>query len=178
MSELSSTQARSGRRRWITAVLGLVAVVLLAWYGLAAQAPLVGKPAPDWSLTTLDGQTLNLAHLRGKVVVLNFWASWCAPCRAEADALENVWREYQARGVAFIGVSFKNVDSAARRFVHDLDITYPTGKDPYGRTARAYGVYAVPETFFISKAGLLSSRHVGEITEAKLRSVLEELLGQ
>jgi cytochrome c biogenesis protein CcmG/thiol:disulfide interchange protein DsbE len=167
---------RSGRSGWIIAAVAVGFLIILG-YGLRTQpGSRIGAPAPDFTLSLFDGGELSLADRRGSAVVVNFWASWCPPCRNEAPALERVWREYEDRGVVFVGVSYKDVNSKATSYIEEFDITYPNGPDPYNRIAVSYGITGVPETFLIAKDGQLVKHYVGPITEARLRAALEEIL--
>ena len=108
-----------------------------------------GAPAPDFALPLLGGGTLASADLRGSPVVVNFWASWCAPCREEAPTLEATYKQYQGQGVRFVGIDYEDIDTDAANFVSEFGITYPSVRDPGGTLATAFGVRGVPETFFI-----------------------------
>jgi cytochrome c biogenesis protein CcmG, thiol:disulfide interchange protein DsbE len=92
--------------------------------------------------------------------VLNFWASWCEPCKGEAKMLEQAWQRYKSKGVVFVGVDYHDVTGDARRFLERHDITYPTVQDGSGMTADRYGVSAVPETYFIDRRGRLVGEHI------------------
>jgi cytochrome c biogenesis protein CcmG/thiol:disulfide interchange protein DsbE len=124
---------------------------------------------PDAPLFTLqrlgDQGTLDLAHFRGKVVVLNFWASWCEPCRDEAPAIEAAWRRYRDRGVVVIGVNVQDLLPKAARFVEAVGATYPMARDRDNRVYRAYGLTGVPETFFIDRAGRVVRKFAGVVTD-------------
>lgn len=155
-------------RIWKTlGILGAVGAVLgLLAYGFttdprAIPSTLTGKPAPDFTLTLFDGQTVRLSDFKGKVVFLNFWASWCPPCRAEARLLEQSWQRVKDQGVVFLGVDIQDTEEAARRFVQEFGITYPNGRDPNNRIAIDFGVYGIPETFFIDKEGRITYKHIG-----------------
>jgi len=172
------------RRRWwrlalfFLPVLGFLGVLV---YGMtrdprAIPSPLVGRPAPDFQLTLFDGSQVRLSEFRGRVVFLNFWASWCPPCRAEARLLEAAWRHYRSRGVVFLGVNIQDREASARGFLEEFGITYPNGRDPQNRVAIDYGVYGLPETFFISRDGLITYKHIGAIGGDLLAGKMEEAL--
>jgi cytochrome c biogenesis protein CcmG/thiol:disulfide interchange protein DsbE len=111
-----------------------------------------GRPAPDFSLVSLTGEPLTSRQLRGAPVVLNFWASWCAPCREEAPLLEAKWREYRDQGVRFIGVNIRDHAADAREFVDRYGITFPILRDPDQQLAAELGVgIGLPQTFFITE---------------------------
>jgi cytochrome c biogenesis protein CcmG/thiol:disulfide interchange protein DsbE len=155
-------------------VLGLLAYALIAG---PSEPPQVGSPVPDFQLTALDGSAMKLSDHQGKVVVLNFFASWCAPCRQEAAALEQTWRDHQDGGVQFLGIAYQDAASKAQAFLSEFDVTYPTAVDPGDRTARAYGVTGVPETFVIDQQGQLVRHFIGSITLAQLQMELAPLSG-
>jgi len=166
---------------WLaTAAVALVVIALLSYSlvtGPSASLQ-VGQPAPEFRLTTFGGDTVSLSDLRGKVVVVNIFASWCNPCREEAPGLEQTWREYEGQGVQFLGIAYKDASSKAQAFLAEFDTTYPSALDPGSRISRAYGVTGVPETFIIDQEGLLV-RHVrGAISAAQLRQEIGKILGQ
>lgn len=161
--------------RLLPGVVG-ISLLLLVGYGLSSQRPLESAPAPDLAMSLFDGGKLSLRELRGDVVVLNFWASWCAPCREEAPVLEKLWREYRAKGVSFVGVNIKDVSNNALAFVEQYGITYPNGPDPRGSIAGSYRVRKVPETFLISREGVIERRFVGAVVEQQLQASINELL--
>ena len=144
----------------LAAVAGLLG--LLVWrLTHQSKPPKIGGPAPAFSSKRVDtGGMLDLASLRGKPVVLNFWASWCGPCKGEAKTLEQAWRQYKGQGVVFVGVDYHDVTGDARRFLAHHDITYPTVQDGSGMIADRYGVSAVPETYFIDRRGRLVVEHI------------------
>jgi cytochrome c biogenesis protein CcmG/thiol:disulfide interchange protein DsbE len=139
-------------------------------------SPLTGKPAPPFTLTLFDGSVLRLADLRGNVVLVNFWASWCVPCREEARALETASRHYRTRGVVFVGINIQDKEPDARAFLDEFGITYANGIDPGSRIAVDYGVYGIPETFVIDGGGRITHKQTGAMTAAMLTAVLDETL--
>lgn len=168
------------RRVLLTCVVVLLPVALLA-YGLTANpravpSPLVGKPAPSFALPRFGGGELRLADLRGRVLVVNFWASWCIPCRDEATALEAAWRRYRDAGVVLVGVNVQDRDAPARSFLGETRPSYPNVVDATGATSIAYGIYGVPETFVIDARGEIRSRHVGAVSAEALVRQIEPLL--
>ena len=140
------------------------------------------KPAPEISGTTLDGSTFTLADQRGKVVALNVWASWCAPCRAEAPTLEEASREFADQGVQFIGLDTRDSDAAARAFVDRFDITYPSLVDRDGRLQLSFAdslpPQAIPSTVIIDKQGRVAARALGAVSISDLRGLIEPLLAE
>lgn len=167
--------------RWLVPLSVLPVLALLA-YGFrtdprAIPSPLVGRPASAFSLTTFDGAPITLAGLRGKVVVLNFWASWCNPaCYDEAPVLERAWRTYRDRGVVVVGIDMQDTPEAARAFIQRFELSFLNAPDPHGKLAVEYGVYGVPETFFVARDGTIRAKHVGALTDDVVRATLEPLL--
>jgi len=163
--------------RWIAFLLVAGLIALLAWGVVKANnGPVNSGLAPDFTLTTFDGRAITLSQLRGQVVVVNFWASWCVPCRQEADYLERTWRKYQDRGVVFIGVNWVDTDKEARVFLDEFGITYINGPDLGTRIAQAYRIRGIPETFFVDKAGQLRAMKIGPFAPPELENRLDELL--
>jgi cytochrome c biogenesis protein CcmG/thiol:disulfide interchange protein DsbE len=161
------------------AIALIVAVLLI--YAVAAgpsEPPQVGYPVPDFTFTALDGSAMNLGAHNGEVVVVNFFASWCNPCRQEAAALEETWREYRDQGVQFYGIAYKDADSKAQAFLDEFGVSYPSTVDTSNRTAREYGVTGVPETFVVGRDGLLVHHFLGPITQAQLSTEIERALNQ
>ena len=146
--------------------------------GRALDAALAaGRPAtaPDFSLRRLNGEgSLRLSALRGKAVVLNFWASWCVPCKQEAPLLETVAKRYRSAGLVVVGVDAQDFRSDARRFIERHGLTYPAVRDGAGSTLTNYDVTGFPETWFVDRAGHVVGEHVrGPLTRARLLRDIE-----
>ncbi len=178
------------RRSLVGAAVALPFVALLG-FGLtrdprAIPSPLPGRLAPEFSLAVLRPgdyppariarDTAILAEYRGQVVVLNYWASWCLACRDEHAALSAVAREYAGQGVQFFGPVYNDTPNNASRWIEMMGgQAYPSLLDQGSRTAIDYGLYGVPETFFIARDGRVAYKHVGPVTEALLRQKIDSL---
>jgi cytochrome c biogenesis protein CcmG/thiol:disulfide interchange protein DsbE len=181
-------------KRSFLAVLAVVPILALLGYGMTRDpneipSPLPGRAAPDFALPVIsrgDGSTalsvpdtVRLSALRGQVVVLNFWASWCLACRDEHTALVEIAREYEQKGVHFFGVLYNDVPRNGLAWIREMGgQSYPALQDAKTRTAIDYGLYGVPETFFIGKDGRVAYKHVGPVTPALLVEKIEGLLKQ
>ena len=167
--------------RWAIPLAALP-VLLLLGYGFRTNpreipSPLIGKPAAPFTLATFDGGQVSLEALRGRVVVVNFWASWCYPaCYEEAPALARAWETYKDRGVMMIGINIQDKEEPAKKFLTQFGHTFPNAPDPAGRVSVDYGVYGVPETFFIDRAGRVRWKQVGAVTEQIFQERVETLL--
>ena len=166
-------------RRILIVLAAVLALVGLLAYGFSRDpryitSPLVGHQAPPLTITLFDGEKLSLAELRGKAVFVNFWASWCPPCRAEARELEASWRRWKDEGIVFLGVNIQDTEKDALEFLKEFDITYPNGRDASGKTAIDYGVWGIPETFFIDPTGRITYKHVGTLGSAIIAAKLAE----
>ena len=165
----------------VAAIAALVVVLMLSFRydPRDIRTGTINKPAPLFTAEKLDGTgTLSLADYSGKVVVLNFFASWCPPCKVENPALLRVWERYRTSDVVFIGIVFNDSTEKARAYVSTNGVTWPTVQDGDGRVAFAYGVHGPPETYFIGTDGIIAGRHIGEITEAVLVTGIDKLRAQ
>lgn len=125
-------------------------------------------PAPEFTLPRFDGGTLRLSALRGRFVILNFWASWCIPCKDEAPLLERAWRQYRDQGLVVVGVNIQDLEPEARNFIRETKTTYLEVRDRDGSVSRAYGTTGVPETFFINREGRIVRKFPGAAVEWRL----------
>ncbi|MCH1448299.1 MAG: TlpA family protein disulfide reductase [Candidatus Nanopelagicales bacterium] len=141
--------------------------------------PAQRAPAPDVRATTLDGDTFDLADHRGETVVINVWASWCAPCRAEAGELQEVWEEEQGNGVQFVGLNTRDSTVAAQGFVESMGLTFPSIFDPDGQVQLQFSdslpPQAIPSTLVIDGNGRVAARILGKVSAATLRGVIDEV---
>jgi thiol-disulfide isomerase/thioredoxin len=140
--------------------------------GLAVE---VSGPMPTISSSALDGGRVSPETYRGEVVVVNFWASWCGPCRKEQPGLERLWAEYGERGVQFLGVNFRNDRASALAYLEEFDVTYPSVADD-GLIAHGFQVPYLPATVLVDRTGEMRFRLLGAQDEAVVRGYLEELL--
>lgn len=153
----SAHRARLGNVLVWTGVLVLLIIVgIVLWR--RQQGPVrVGQAAPNFTLTSFDGQTYQLSELKGNVVLINFWASWCKPCEQEAADLETAWRSYQERGdVLFLGIAWTDTEPKSLAYLEKFDITYPNGPDLRTRISQLYRTTGVPETYIVDKNGVLA----------------------
>jgi cytochrome c biogenesis protein CcmG, thiol:disulfide interchange protein DsbE len=177
-ASLGRTLAMAGVALFVAGLLALVAFQMRRNGPLAAGRVGEGERAPDFTLHTFDGQTINLANLRGQVVVVNFWASWCVPCEAEAVELENAWQQYRDRGVMFLGVDYVDTEREALAFLDEFGVTYPSGPDLRTEISHRFRVRQVPETFVVDQTGTLAAVFIGPTTQAQLQAAIEPLLAQ
>jgi cytochrome c biogenesis protein CcmG/thiol:disulfide interchange protein DsbE len=167
------------------AVIGAVAAVFVLALNLVSQQgarPTPGSPAPDFALTLYDEyqaglpQDIKLSDLRGKVVVMNFWASWCVECKKEADALQAIHEKYKDRGVVVLGVDYLDTEPPAMAYLQQFGITYANGLDLQQRIAKAYRITGVPETFFIDEQGVVREVLIQPLSESQLSASIDKLL--
>ena len=186
-------QSRFGRRTVVMLVVSvpvLALLAILAWAsftsgpargGLAVNESFVeldveAEAAPGFSMSLMGGGELSLTDLQGKLVMLDFWASWCPPCRDEAPVLAQVYGEYRDKGVEFVGVNLWDQAGDAELFVQQEGHQYPNGVDEGGKIAISYGVRGIPEKFFLSRDGLIVRKFSGPMDVEKLRGILDTML--
>lgn len=183
------------RRNWIilgTAAALIPLLALLAWAASQqrGQPPGTGinqqfgeiqiesSPAADFTLSLLNGDAVRLSDLRGQVVMVDFWASWCAPCRQESSALNRAYAAYADRPVEFVGVNIWDTENSAELFLVEFGVEYPAGVDADGAIALNYGVRGIPEKFFVDANGVIRHKYVGPMPEDVLRATLDSLLAE
>lgn len=173
------------RPRWgrFVAWGGLVVLLVVLALGLfrSQQGPVrVGQAVPDFTLTTFDGEQIKLSELRGQVVVINFWASWCKPCEQEAADLESAWKHYQERGdVVFLGVDYVDTEPEAKGYLEKFNISYPNGPDLRTRISQSFRIRGVPETYFIDRQGRLAQMQIGPFNSLdQIKTAIDSLVAQ
>lgn len=161
----------------VGAILILVLMVVFGWKLVEGTRTQVDSGlAPDFTLSLFDGGQLTLSDLQGQVVVVNFWASWCIPCRDEAAVLEEAWQRYRDKGVVFVGIAYLDTDKESKAFMEEFKVSYPSGPDLGTKIAPTYRLAGVPETFFVDKNGQIADLEIGPLTETRLVSAIETLL--
>ena len=166
MTEELATQEQPSRKRlWGLLIFAAVAafiMLLASSLGRAQQGPVrVGSEAPQFTLTTFDGETYNTEDYAGQVIVVNFWASWCQPCELEAAELEQAYQMYKDQGVVFLGVDYTDTEPEARSYLERFGVTYPNGPDLRTAISQAYRTVGVPETYIIGPDGTLAAVMIG-----------------
>lgn len=182
--EPAPLDARSAWPRRLALLVLVVLVLVAAAFGTrfgtdptVVDSPLIGQPAPDFTLPYLEQEgELALADLAGEVVVVNFWASWCTACWDEHDALLTAAARFRDDGVAFVGIVFQDRPEQATAFLDELGRGYPSVTDPGSRTAIDYGVFGLPETYFVDRSGTVVAKVVGESDLELLSSTIEAIL--
>ena len=182
-ADLAASERARSLPAWVVIVAFLVLLLFLGlvWWGLnrSSQPPiLIGEKVPPSVLTTFDGKQVKLADLSGKVVLVNFWASWCKPCEQEAEEMETVWRQYKDGGqVVFLGVDYVDTEPEALAYIKKFNITYTNGPDLRTQISQLFRIKGVPETYLIDKNGRLADFKIGPYTStAELLAMIEPLL--
>ena len=182
--------------RWIFITIGVAPVIaffiLLAWgmmrkdvnpgslavYDATGEAAIKMQVLPAFTLETFDGGQFESSSLQGKVAMIDFWASWCPPCRVEAPGLDRVYRAYKAAGVEFVGVAIWDRDVDVQNFLATVGTSFVTGKDPRGELAVEFGLTGIPEKYFVDARGNIVRKFVGPMDEVRLSRVLDEILAK
>jgi cytochrome c biogenesis protein CcmG/thiol:disulfide interchange protein DsbE len=169
--------------RWWLVVAALLPLVLLVGWGTfilsrGATGARVGSEAPAFALADLDGNPLRLEDLRGRPVIVNFWASWCGPCVDEFPLLRQARDRHAAEGLAVVGIVFRDNSEAARAFMQRMGATWQAAMDPGEETAERFGIYGPPETFFIDADGIVVARQIGTLSRDDLDRHLSRLLAK
>jgi thiol-disulfide isomerase/thioredoxin len=138
----------------------------------------VSKPLPPLHGETLQGGAVSPADYRGAVMVVNFWATWCGPCRREQPGLEQVWKEFRDRAVYFLGVNYRDDPAAARAYVKQFAVTYPSIQDQAGALAFDFGFVGLPDTYVVDRSGRIRYWGFGAVDERELRSLVTKLLSE
>lgn len=177
------------QRNWIGLVTLLLGLAWI-WFSRAPEgattaglipAPQAGFLAPAFSLSSLDGQTVSIDELRGQVILVNVWATWCPPCRAEMPAMQRVYEEYHAQGFEILAVNSTAQDALGNLgpFITEYELTFPILLDESGSVTRLYRVVSLPTSFFIGRDGVISEVVIGgPMDEALLRARIENLLAE
>lgn len=157
-----------------------MAAIGVIGFSLAAQAKELSGPAPQFTAKTLDGKSVSLRELKGKVVMINFWASWCGPCRQEMPLLEEIYNDYKKAGFILLGVNLDEEVDDAKGFLSGVNVSFPVPLDPMGKVAEAYENQAMPSSYFVDKNGQLAYLHKGYRPgeEEDYRKVIKKLLAQ
>lgn len=173
------------RTYWIllTALLCVLGLVALGWGritpetagGALPPAPALGHPAPDFTLRSLSGDSVSLSGLKGQPVVLNFWATWCGPCRAEMPELQRLHERLAPAGVVVLGVNQGERPEVVTAYREQLAVDFPTAMDQRLGVSRVFGVNSIPTTFFIDRDGVIRSIFIGPMTDAVLASNLRAI---
>ena len=142
--------------------------------GASAPAPVVGAPAPDFTLKNLDNADVSLTEYKGQVVLLNFWATWCEPCRYEMPAIQRRYADYKDKGFVVLAIDYDEPATDVGAFTHAYSLTFPILLDSGGKVDDLYRIIGYPTTFFIDKDGLITRQHVGAMSEDQLDKYLAE----
>ncbi|WP_077211241.1 redoxin domain-containing protein [Bacillus dakarensis] len=137
-----------------------------------------GNPAPDFELTTLEGETVRLSDYQGKKVILNFWATWCPPCKAEMPHMQNFYEENKDKGIEILAVNLTNMDNgseAIESFVKDYGLTFPIPLDQDGEIGAAYQAFTIPTSYILDTKGIITKKIVGPMDENMMESLTKDI---
>ena len=144
--------------------------------GEATGSIIIGSKAPDFSMTGISGQQISLKDLRGQGVLVNFWATWCYPCREEMDDLKAAYEKYKDQGIVILGIDMKEGEETVRKFTDSYKITYPILIDTDGKVSDAYNVFGIPSSFFIDREGIIRDIILGEMNQDSINNKIEKLI--
>lgn len=185
IKEETNTQETQSGPRWGQILVWVVIIFVLVVAALqlinkSQGGIMVGEEVPDFILTTFDGQDYQLSELRGKVIVVNLWASWCQPCELEAAELQAAWEHYLPDGkVIFLGAAYSDTDVEAAKYMEKFGITYPSGHDLGTKLYRAFNASGVPETYIIDQNGILAYAKIGPFSSLdEIILAIDKVLGQ
>ena len=168
--------------RFLGPVVVITVLGVLGWSLLrpadpnAKGSPLIGHPAPDFKLATLQGGMLRRSSLNGKPLIVNFWASWCIPCREEAPLLRDTQSKYASKDLVIVGITVNDKPEDSRKFAKEFSLNYPNLIDPNGKTGVDYGVRGVPETYFLDRKGIVRFKKFGPIEAKELEQWIGAIL--
>lgn len=186
-----NTRFQDRRIIFLVVAIPLIGIMSLFIWGVTQAEGVAGRPGVNSSLGEVDvepilatdfeiqlytGESLRLSDLRGKVVMVDFWSSWCPPCRAEAPTLAQAYLDYQGMPVEFIGIDVWDTEKGARDYMERYGVTFPTGADPEGRISVEYGLTGIPEKYFIDGNGVIRQKYVGPMDSETLTNLLDEYL--
>jgi cytochrome c biogenesis protein CcmG, thiol:disulfide interchange protein DsbE len=177
------TRPRSGTTRTLVILGGLILLLPLLWYSVRAagsesRAPVIGRTAPQIAATAVDGSSIDLDALRGQVVLVNFWATWCPPCRAEMPAIEAAYQAYRTQGFEVLAVTNDQNPELVPLFLREFGLSFPAIADRDNAINAAYRVNGLPTSFFIDRAGTVRAVHHGQMTSAQIEADLLPLLAE
>lgn len=167
-------------RFWVRRIIFFVLIAMIG-YALVQvingeKRPEAGDQAPDFTLTTLDGKEMSLSDLRGKAVMVNFWGTWCKPCRTEMPAMQEVYEKYQAQGFEIVAVNIAETEVAAASFAKQYKLTFPIWMDHDREVVRMYGIGPIPSSIFIDSNGVITNRIEGALDVGQLELYINPIL--
>ncbi len=170
-------KARTHKLLLVLSVTGLLfAFVVISLLLSKDESPPAKRVAPDFSIELMDGSTFQLSAYKGKPVLINFFASWCHPCREESPTLVKIQAEYAPKGVTFLAIAVDDTAKDVNKFIERLNFTLPVGLDTTGEIKDAFKLYGLPTTYFINRKGVINYFHPGTVTEELLRHELDQIL--
>lgn len=165
-------------RGWVIVIVILLGLLTACSRDRAVEpaAPSIGSEAPDFSLSDLSGQNVSLNDLKGKAVLINFWATWCYPCREEMDDLQAIYDKYKDKGVVVLGINVREGEGVVKEFAKRFNITYPLLLDEDGKVSDAYNVFGIPSSLFIDKEGVIRDTVMGQMDEEMIAEKVNKLI--